>query len=214
MQTLATSFDQTLSQMRDQFMQWSRTMETLRLQLPQGMESLLLEQAGESQPNLTDEWEALFTSDAKRRLHVAQLRVGEYFTEGRDKAHAVLPLDHADERVAKFAAAFIKAAHSHGIPCMATEIYRGQDRQNALRAAGKSRAKWGESAHNYGKAVDLVHGTKAWDMTAPQWNLFGIIGKEVARRQKLKMTWGGDWSFYDPAHWELSTWKAEPRQLP
>lgn len=73
---------------------------------------------------------------------------------------------------------------------------------------GNSKAKWGSSPHNCGMAVDLVHGVYAWEIPKLCWSMLGHIGKEVAAQQGVKITWGGDWDFYDPAHWELSDWKS------
>lgn len=78
---------------------------------------------------------------------------------------------------------------------------------------GLSKAKAGQSAHNHGFAVDIVHGTKAWELTRKQWDLVGHIGKEVAASMGIHVEWGGDWSFYDPAHWELANWRDIGRSL-
>nr|WP_245369132.1 M15 family metallopeptidase [Agrobacterium tumefaciens] len=86
-------------------------------------------------------------------------------------------------------------------------VYRDDVEQQRLYVKGLSKAKPGQSAHNYGLAVDIVHGTKAWDLTRKQWDLIGHIGKEVAASLGIKVEWGGDWSFYDPAHWELANWR-------
>ena len=38
--------------------------------------------------------------------------------------------------------------------------------------------------------------------------MIGGVGKEVARKMGLRVTWGGDFkSLYDPAHWELTDWR-------
>ena len=44
-----------------------------------------------------------------------------------------------------------------------------------------------------------------------QWKLLAHIGKEVIAQKGLaisSMAWGGDWTFYDPAHWQIENWKA------
>ena len=74
-------------------------------------------------------------------------------------------------------------------------------------AAGTTKARAWESPHNYGLAVDIIHGTKAWDLTRKQWEIVGHMGKEVAAQLGVKVVWGGDWKFYDPAHWELANWR-------
>lgn len=66
----------------------------------------------------------------------------------------------------------------------------------------------GRSPHQFGMAVDIAHLTRAWDLTAKEWAVIGLIGKEVARKRKIRIVWGGDFkSIYDPAHWELADWK-------
>lgn len=95
-----------------------------------------------------------------------------------------------------------------GVPMFCHQAYRDHGHQNELFAAGKSRAKAGESPHNWGLAVDVVHGRLAWNMPKMSWDLIGHVGKEVAKQHGIAVEWGGDWSFWDPAHWELSDWKS------
>ncbi|MBX8785568.1 M15 family metallopeptidase, partial [Ochrobactrum sp. GRS2] len=60
----------------------------------------------------------------------------------------------------------------------------------------------------FGMAVDIIHGTKAYDLDRKAWSLLSHIGKEISVQAGIPVTWGGDWKFYDPAHWELKNWKA------
>lgn len=109
--------------------------------------------------------------------------------------------------IKKFAQAFQKECEKRGIPVWLFETMRTPTRQNELRAQGRSKAKaWG-SPHQFGCAVDIVCHTRLWNYSKRQWDLIGIIGKEVARKQNLKIEWGGDWGFYDPAHWQLKEWR-------
>ena len=106
-----------------------------------------------------------------------------------------------------FVLAFVKECGERGLPLFPIELVRDQARQDMLFRQGRSKARFGASAHNYGMAVDMVHLTRFWDMSEKQWAAIAVIGKEVARKRGLKVTWGGDWNFYDPAHWELTDWK-------
>jgi hypothetical protein len=106
-----------------------------------------------------------------------------------------------------FERVFTRRMAEHGVPMFAHCVLRGREEQERLYAEGRSKAKWGESPHNFAMAFDFVHGTKAWDMTPKQWSIIGHIGKEIAKSRGLKVAWGGDWSFYDPAHWELADWR-------
>lgn len=95
-----------------------------------------------------------------------------------------------------------------GVPVFCHTAYRSEGTQNDLYAKGHTRAKAGESPHNWGLAVDIVHSRLAWDMAKASWDVIGHVGKEVAAQNGIAVEWGGDWSFWDPAHWELSDWKS------
>lgn len=101
-----------------------------------------------------------------------------------------------------------------GVPMFASEVYRTPERQLELYTAGHSKAKDGQSAHQTGCAIDLIHTVKGWGLAANQWALIGHVGKELATQRGFKLTWGGDWNFYDPAHWEVTGWKAQADQYP
>lgn len=109
--------------------------------------------------------------------------------------------------IIEFERKLIKRFAKLGIPMFCHCLYRGQDEQNSLFVRGLSKARYGQSAHNFGLAADIVHGTKAWDLTRQQWDLVGHIGHEVAASLGIQVEWGGNWSFYDPAHWELANWR-------
>ncbi|RUV54678.1 hypothetical protein EOA85_24060 [Mesorhizobium sp. M5C.F.Ca.IN.020.29.1.1] len=112
-----------------------------------------------------------------------------------------------------FLDAFQRQLRALGVPMFAHCLVRDSAAQDAAYAAGTSKAQAGESAHNYGCAVDLVHSRRAWDLTKREWAVIGHIGKDVAARNQLKINWGGDDGpgdnfDWDPAHWELRNWKA------
>ena len=113
----------------------------------------------------------------------------------------------AQPAILDFERKLVKRAFKLGIPLFAHCVIRGSQEQNQAFREGKSRARAGESPHNYGAAVDLIHGTKAWALSRKQWLILGHLGKELAAQQGLPVTWGGDWSFWDPAHWELTHWR-------
>lgn len=115
----------------------------------------------------------------------------------------------------EFERVFIKRMRALGVPMFCAEAIRSAERQNELFALGVSKARAGLGAHEFGLAVDIVHGTKAWNLTKRQWALVGHVGKEAARsvgflvdddkarNASVRLIWGGDWGFYDPAHWEV-----------
>ncbi|QCS37273.1 hypothetical protein [Tortoise microvirus 78] len=129
---------------------------------------------------------------ASRKYREQQLRAD------REGAHPVI-LD--------FERAFVRRLAKLGVPMFASEVLRAPERQNELHKAGNSKAKAGQSPHQYGMAVDLVHGVKGWGLDPRSWKMIGHVGKELARQNGWRLTWGGDWKFYDPAHWELANWK-------
>lgn len=114
----------------------------------------------------------------------------------------------AQPDILDFERKLVKRASKLGVPLFAHCVVRGSQEQNRLFKLGHSKARAGESPHNYGAAVDLIHGTRAWALTPRQWAIIGHLGKELATQAGLKVTWGGDWEFYDPAHWELTEWRA------
>ena len=101
-----------------------------------------------------------------------------------------------------------------GVPMFASEVIRTPERQNDLYALGHSKARAGESPHQFGLAVDLVHSLKGWGLDEKQWQLVGHVGHETAKALGIAVEWGGDWKFYDPAHWELDVWKTWKDQYP
>lgn len=113
----------------------------------------------------------------------------------------------AQPEILEFERKLVKRVRKLGIPLFAHCVIRTSQEQNRLFNAGRSKARAGESPHNYGAAVDLIHGTKAWALSRRQWAIIGHLGKELAIQAGLKVTWGGEWDFYDPAHWELSEWR-------
>lgn len=83
---------------------------------------------------------------------------------------------------------------------------RTYEEQNTLYAQGRTRpgarvtkAKGGQSNHNFGLAVDLC----PFENNKPQWNdnpgfnAIGVAGK------KHGLDWGGNWKFVDKPHLEL-----------
>lgn len=109
--------------------------------------------------------------------------------------------------ILEFERKFVRRMAKLGIPMFCHTALRDHEEQSSLYVRGYSNARAGQSPHNYGLAVDIVHGTKAWELTQKQWELVGHLGKELAAQLGIKVEWGGDWAFYDPAHWELANWR-------
>ena len=106
------------------------------------------------------------------------------------------------------AEAFIAAAKAKGIDLLVTSTYRDNESQNALYAQGRTapgaivtRAKAGQSWHNYRCALDvvpLVNGKAIWDDPA-LWKQVGEIGKSCG------LEWAGDWvTFKEFPHFQYT----------
>ena len=141
----------------------------------------------EAAQSLTD-WEAFKDAGVKSRLQSTEF-------EGLN------PL------LSDFLRAFLKELHRRGIPMYCFETVRSVERQAMLKEQGVSLAGPGESPHQDGLAFDLVSATKYWGLTNKQWEVIGAIGFEVARKRGVEVDWGGNWGFYDPAHWQLTGWR-------
>lgn len=110
--------------------------------------------------------------------------------------------------IVEFGRLLVKRMRRLDVPMFEVTMWRDRDDQDAAYVKGRSNARFGQSAHNFGCAVDVIHGTKGWDLSRQQWAIIGHVGKELAAQRGLKLTWGGDWEkLWDPAHWELSTWR-------
>jgi len=111
--------------------------------------------------------------------------------------------DGAHWHILDFEKLVIRACAKIGIPMFAHSVVRTDAEQTALFVQGVSKARAGQSWHNFGCAIDLIHSVKGWNLADHEWRLLRHIGMEVAGRFGLKVEWGGDWRFYDPAHWQL-----------
>lgn len=112
--------------------------------------------------------------------------------------------------IIEFDKGLVKAMGKLGVPMFAAEMYRTPQRQDDMFALGLSRAKAGKGAHPYGCALDIVHSTEGWNIPKEAWLLIGHVGKELIQKKGLalvSLAWGGDWGFYDPAHWEIDGWQ-------
>lgn len=104
-----------------------------------------------------------------------------------------------------------------GIPMFAHCVVRSMQQQAKEYDEGDSKAKPGQSPHNYGCAIDLIHATRAWKLSEKEWLVIGHVGQEIVKTAGLalvSLAWGGDWKFYDPAHWEVRDWQMVKEQYP
>jgi hypothetical protein len=125
----------------------------------------------------------------------------------------------ADRRIIEFERLLVRRFKALGIPMFCHCMVRTVAQQRQEMAEGNS---WTDDptkgAHVLGRAIDVVHSIRGWDLTFNEWAMIGHIGKEVAKSVKwterhpeghliehvgIHVEWGGDWKRWDPAHWEL-----------
>jgi hypothetical protein len=96
-----------------------------------------------------------------------------------------------------------------GIKLRATSTLRTYAEQDKLYSQGRTtagaivtKAKGGQSNHNFGTALDvvpIVNGKADWKTSEDTWNKIAVVGKSVG------FNWGGDWkSFTDKPHFEMT----------
>jgi len=102
----------------------------------------------------------------------------------------------------------IEVCKSARIDLLVTSTYRDNESQDALYAQGRTKpgkivtkAKAGQSFHNYKCAVDvvpLINGKPVWDDTM-LWSQIGGLGKQVG------LEWAGDWKgFQEYPHFQYT----------
>ncbi|WP_137934845.1 M15 family metallopeptidase [Mesorhizobium comanense] len=117
--------------------------------------------------------------------------------------------DGAHPDIIEFGRLLVKRMRRLDVPMFESTMWRTMDDQQSAYVLGHSNAKPGQSAHNYGCAVDVIHGVKGWNLSRQEWSIIGHVGKELAAQRGFKLTWGGDWQrLWDPAHWELTEWRS------
>lgn len=89
--------------------------------------------------------------------------------------------------------------------------YRDKLGQDTAYNTGKSKAKFGESAHNYypARAVDIIPcGPIDWDIRNPRWRKMTDNAKECAQILGIEIVCGIDFkSFCDAPHIEMKNWR-------
>ncbi len=123
-------------------------------------------------------------------------------------------LNRADRDWNKLDASFVQTVlhvmtrlEARGYPMTLLEGYRSPERQDALAEQGTlvTKAKGGQSKHQYGLAVDLapVRNGKVVISERDPWAMsaYLALGEEATA---AGLTWGGNWSFKDYGHIERS----------
>ncbi len=93
------------------------------------------------------------------------------------------------------------------------EGHRGEARQKAMVAAGRSKLRWPGSKHNAlpARAMDLVPWPVDWE-NALRFHILAGVVFAAAEIEAVSLRWGGDWdgdwsaadqAFHDLPHFEL-----------
>jgi peptidoglycan L-alanyl-D-glutamate endopeptidase CwlK len=111
---------------------------------------------------------------------------------------------------------FLKAAEAEGVDVWIHSGFRSSAAQDSLYARGRTNpgnivtnAKGGQSAHNHGRAIDVVEADKTGKLlwSTSDWQRIGRMGKEAG------FQWGGDWkTFKDRPHLETKPLETKPRE--
>lgn len=108
---------------------------------------------------------------------------------------------------------FLADCEAAGLDILVTCTLRNDAEQTALYAQGRTapghvvtKAKAGQSAHNYGLALDIVpivNGKPDWNGSDPVWTVIGKKGMEAG------LTWLGapGSEFKEEAHFEHPDWR-------
>lgn len=121
-------------------------------------------------------------------------------------------LDACHPEFAAKAKAVLNACEDRGVHLLVTCTKRSLEEQAALYAQGRTapgkivtNAKPGQSAHNFGMAMDVVpirNGKAIWNADDPAWQVYG---EEV---RKANLEWAGDWHrFKEYPHCQLPNWE-------
>ena len=90
-------------------------------------------------------------------------------------AGSVVNLAEAQEKFIDGAVAIYQHLEAVGYPIRFHEYYRDREAQNRYYASGASKAKFGESPHNYGLAADYHWKDYGWDVPDSWWRLTGMM---------------------------------------
>lgn len=163
-----------------------------------------------------DDYEAW---NVPERLRAAAFILGEaHLVQGKRA-----DWQHCDRRLMRWSAVFVELARMRGIPLYVHCAFRTEAEQAKVNASGNSKAGYPRSPHNIGEAVDIVHGVYHWNLTRQEWAFLAVLGwraldlvnRDLKKVDQLQLTWGGSFkSIWDPAHWEVTDYRARIKRLP
>lgn len=86
-----------------------------------------------------------------------------------------------------------------GAPVEFHEFYRSPQRQNELYFQGKTKAKAGQSSHNWGLAVDYHFQGRGWSVPKDWWEVGDLVARYVGLESGI--------SYQDANHIQMPGWK-------
>lgn len=101
----------------------------------------------------------------------------------------------------------VKAMEDAGYPAKIFCCLRTPQEQNEVFQKGHSKARAWHSPHQFYEAVDIIHPSKAWDVSSDYWEALATCVRTIAERYDVNLEHGHYWSFTDSAHIQLKDWK-------
>ena len=201
---------------------WWQDLTAGRLRTPQAIRSASLAEipdSAQSADRFFNEPQDGPTWDVPQRLQARHFILTDVHMRQWDLAD----WQHVDKRLARWAAVFIELARKRKIPLYVHCALRTEAEQAKVNSQGNSKAAYPRSAHNIGEAVDIVHGVFHWTLTHQEWAFLHVLGlraldlvnRDLKKVDQLQLTWGGTFkTLYDPAHWEITDYRARIKRLP
>lgn len=120
-------------------------------------------------------------------------------------------LNAADGPMVWLGEQIIKRMEKAGYPSRIFIAYRSADQQNKEFAEGDSKARAYQSPHQFYEAVDIIHKTRAWNVSQDYWDTLASIVRVVEREYNIDLVHGYDWG-WDSAHIEIALWRQVPKR--
>lgn len=105
----------------------------------------------------------------------------------------------------------VKRMEKAGYPSRIFCGFRSPEQQNREFADGDSKAKAWQSPHQFYEAVDIIHKTKAWNVSQDYWDMLATVVRTVEREYSIDLVHGYDWG-WDSAHIEIALWRQVPKR--
>lgn len=171
----------------------------------------------EPTPNVPDKWAKALDGMRDTVFLASQKHQDQHQRADRTGAHPGI-VGAESLKYVGFEKTLIRRMAKLGVPMFASEVNRDGKRQDELKRQGFSKSSAGKSAHQYGCAVDIIHGTRGWELTDQQWAIIGHVGKQIRLGYGWSLVWGGndgpgDKFAWDPAHWQMEDWRDYKRAM-